>query len=150
MVKGKKKLFVEAYVNDVYRNQTAAAIAAGYSEKTAAQAASRLMKDEDVAAAIAEREKELHEKNTAKADEVIEFLTAVMRGEEVDNILRLKNDGAQEITESPPPAKDRIKAAELLGKYYTLFTDKTQVDGDMNFSVQIDYGGDDGDAEDND
>ncbi len=74
----------------------------------------------------------------------------MMRGEEVDNILRLKNDGAQEITESPPPAKDRIKAAELLGKYYTLFTDKTQVDGDMNFSVQIDYGGDDGDAEDND
>ncbi len=62
LVKGKKKLFVEAYVNDVYRNQTAAAIAAGYSEKTAAQAASRLMKDEDVAAAIAEREKELHEK----------------------------------------------------------------------------------------
>lgn len=135
MVKGKKKLFVEAYVSDVYRNQTKAAIAAGYSERTAAQAASRLMRDDDVAEEIAERERELHKQNTAKADEVIEFLTSAMRGEDIDSVLYLTEDGAQKMTEGPPPARDRIKAAELLGKYYALFTDKTQLDGEG--AVQI-------------
>ncbi len=127
----KRKLaFVDAYVNDIKRNQTAAAIAAGYSEKNAAQTASRLMKDDEVKKAIEERLSELHEQNTAKANEVIEFLTAVMRGEKVDNIPLFVGDGLQKLTEGIPSARDRLKAAEMLGKYYALFTDKTQVEGD--------------------
>lgn len=108
-VKGKKLAFVHAYVNDIKRNQTAAAIAAGYSEKTAAQIASRLMKDEEVAAAIAELENELHEQNTAKANEVMEFLTSMIRDDEIDS-------------------RDRVKAAALLGKHYGLFAEKTSSD----------------------
>lgn len=139
----KEKMFVDAYVNDVKRNQTAAAIAAGYSEKTAPQAASRLMKKDEIKQAIDERLKELHEQNTAQANEVIEFLTAVMRGENVDNIPIFVGDGFQELTEGKPPAKDRLRAAEMLGKYYALFTDKLNVDGDMDYSIKIDYGGGD-------
>lgn len=139
----KEKMFVDAYVNDVKRNQTAAAIAAGYSEKTAPQAASRLMKKDEIKQAIDERLKELHEQNTAQANEVIEFLTAVMRGENVDNIPIFVGDGFQKLTEGKPPAKDRLRAAEMLGKYYALFTDKLNVDGDMDYSINIDYGGED-------
>lgn len=139
----KEKMFVDAYVNDVKRNQTAAAIAAGYSEKTAPQAASRLMKKDEIKQAIDERLKELHEQNTAQANEVIEFLTAVMRGENVDNIPIFVGDGFQELTEGKPPAKDRLRAAEMLGKYYALFTEKLNVDGDMDYSIKIDYGGED-------
>lgn len=139
----KEKMFVDAYVNDVKRNQTAAAIAAGYSEKTAPQAASRLMKKDEIKQAIDERLKELHEQNTAQANEVIEFLTAVMRGENVDNIPIFVGDGFQKLTEGKPPAKDRLRAAEMLGKYYALFTDKLNVDGDMDYSIKIDYGGED-------
>lgn len=127
----KRKLaFVDAYVNDIKRNQTAAAVAAGYSEKNAAQTASRLMKDDEVKKAIEARLIELHEQNTAKANEVIEFLTAVMRGKKVDNIPLFVGDGLQELTEGIPSARDRLKAAEMLGKYYALFTDKTQIEGD--------------------
>lgn len=127
----KRKLeFVDAYVKDIKRNQTAAAIAAGYSEKNAAQTASRLMKDDEVKKAIEERLAELHEQNTAKANEVIEFLTSVMRGEKVDNIPLFVGDGFQELTEGVPSARDRLKAAEMLGKYYALFMDKTQIEGD--------------------
>lgn len=37
---------------------------------------------------------------------------------------------------------DANKAAEMLGKYYALFTDKLNVDGDMDFNIQVDYGDD--------
>ena len=139
----KEKMFVDAYVKDIKRNQTAAAIAAGYSEKTAPQAASRLMKKDEIKQAIDERLKELHEQNTAQANEVIEFLTAVMRGESVDNIPIFVGDGFQKLTEGKPPAKVRLRAAEMLGKYYALFTEKLNVDGDMDYSIKIDYGGGD-------
>ena len=129
----KEKMFVDAYVNDVKRNQTAAAIAAGYSEKTAPQAASRLMKKDEIKQAIDERLKELHEQNTAQANEVIEFLTTVMRGENVD--------GFQKLTEGKPPAKDRLRAAEMLGKYYALFTDRTQIENDGPVVIIDDIGG---------
>lgn len=137
----KEKMFVDAYVNDVRRNQTAAAVAAGYSEKTATQAASRLMKKEEIKQAIDERLKELHEHNTAKSNEVIEFLTSVMRGENVDNIPIFVGDGFQELTEGKPPAKDRLRAAEMLGKYYALFTEKTQIESDGPVVIIDDIGG---------
>lgn len=129
-LKGRQLAFVEAYIHDPKRNQTQAAVTAGYSEKSAAQYASRLMKDDNIITAIKEREKELHEQNTARADEVVEFLTSVMRGETVDNIPLFIGDGEQELTEGVPSAKDRLRAAEMLGKYYALFTDKTHIEGD--------------------
>ncbi len=146
-MKGKKQAFIEAYLSDVKRNQTQAAIDAGYSEKSAAQTASRLMKDKDIKAEIEKREKELHEQNTAKANEVIEFLTSVMRGEKVDNIPLFVGDGLQELTEGIPSAKDRLKAAEMLGKYYALFTDRTQLEGEGLVQIINDIPRGDGDAE---
>lgn len=146
-MKGKKRAFVDAYVNDVKRNQTQAAIKAGYSEKTAAQQASRLMNDEEVKAAIEEIEMELHEQNTAKANEVVEFLTSVMRGENVDNIPLLVGDGVQELTEGIPSAKDRLKAAEMLGKHYGLFTERIQLDAEGTVQIIDDIPRSEGSAE---
>lgn len=36
--------------------------------------------------------------------------------------------------------KERLKAAELLGKRYALFTDKVETDVDMDLNITIDYG----------
>ena len=74
----KEKMFVDAYVKDIKRNQTAAAIAAGYSEKTAPQAASRLMKKDEIKQAIDERLKELHEQNTAKTLTISRYLSVTV------------------------------------------------------------------------
>ncbi len=52
-----------------------------------------------------------------------------MRGEKVDNIPLGLGEGLQKMTQTEPSAKDRLKAAELLGKYYSIFTDKTQIEG---------------------
>lgn len=73
----------------------------------------------------------------------MEYLTSVMRGEHTEQTLRLVGDGVQEITNIDVPAKDRIKAAELLGKRYGLFKDNLQMDGDLSLNIQIDYGEDD-------
>ena len=75
--------------------------------------------------------------------EVIEFLTAIMRGEETEQTLRLVGDGVQRIDDIEVSAKERIKAAELLGKTLQMFTDKVNVSGDMDYNIQIDYGGED-------
>lgn len=133
----RQQAFVEAYVTDIKHNQTAAAIAAGYKEKTAAQAGSRLMKNEKVAAAIAARIEELHEQNTANANEVVEFLSSVMRGEEVDNWVLRAVDGSEELQKGEPSAKDRLKAAEMLSKYYALFTEAVKADDDGKSGVII-------------
>lgn len=48
--------------------------------------------------------------------------------------------GVQKIVEKPPDEKERLKAAELLGKRYALFTDKTQLSADdMHFEITVDY-----------
>lgn len=148
-VKGKKFKFFEAIIADPTITQTQAAIDAGYSEKTAASTASRLMKDPEIIAALGEWKKEQHEKNTARADEVIEFLTSVMRGESVDNIPLFIGDGEQELTEGVPSARDRLKAAEMLGKYYALFTDKHSVEseGIVQIIDDIPRGGTDAELE---
>ena len=45
------------------------------------------------------------------------------------SVLALSGDGCQEVIEKPPDMRERLKAAELLGKRYGLFTDKMDVSG---------------------
>lgn len=51
-----------------------------------------------------------------------------MRGEQREQVLRGVGMGEQTITNMDVGAKDRIKAAELLGKRYRLFTDKVEAE----------------------
>lgn len=70
----------------------------------------------------------MHSAKTADAQEVIEYLTAVMRGEQKEQTLRLIGDGIQTISNIDVSAKERLKAAELLGKRFGLFAEKVKVD----------------------
>lgn len=65
----------------------------------------------------------------AKQDEVLKYLTSVMRGESKSSVLAMAGDGVQEVIQKPPDERERTKAAELLGKRYRLFTDKVEVEG---------------------
>lgn len=135
MLKGRRAVFFEEWKKD--KNATRAALRAGYSKKTARQQGSRLLKDPEIAAAAEEWRRQRHAELTAEADEVDEFLTAVMRGDEVDNIPLFVGDGFQEMRVTAPSVKDRLKAAELLGKRYGLFTDNVSLDGEE--AVRIIY-----------
>lgn len=94
------------------------------------------MKKPEITAALREKEKEIQDKNIAKQEEVLTYLTSIMRGEQSENVLIGIGNGKQKIAKIKVSAKDRIKAAELLGKRYGLWTDKQEVD--INLPTFID------------
>ena len=66
----------------------------------------------------------------AKAEEILEFLTATLRGEVTEEVVvgGFGKSATEKIIKNVD-LKDRLKAAELLGKRYRLFTDKVEVEG---------------------
>ena len=159
----KQKLFCEEYLIDL--NATQAALRAGYSEKTAYSIGNENLKKPEIQEYIQKRLKEKEDALIAKQDEVLKTLTAVMRREKPETVVvtckarkshyddkgkKVTDEAEQPICVEIPTkvsdvnkAADRLRAAEMLGKYYALFTDKLNVDGDMDYSIKIDYGGED-------
>ena len=107
-----KQNFCEAYLEKGYA--TEAAKIAGYSVKPAYSQGCRLLKDVDCEAYIQERLNKAQAKNVASADEVLQFLTRVMRGEEKD---QFGLDAS---------LQDRTKAGVELLKRYDAAKDDTQ------------------------
>lgn len=130
----KQKRFCDFYIET--GNATQAAIKAGYSEKTARKTGSENLTKPDIKQYIDERLAELKNERTADAQEVLEYLTAVMRGEYKEATLIGVGEGAQAVVDIDVGAKDRLKAAELLGKRHALFTDKVDLQtGDIVIKV---------------
>lgn len=123
----KQKRFCDEYLIDL--NATQAAIRAGYSKKAARQLGTENLSKPYIKKYIDERMAEKEDSLIAKQDEVLKYLTSVMRGESKSSVLAMAGDGVQEVIEKPPDEKERTKAAELLGKRYRLFTDKVEVEG---------------------
>ena len=122
----RQKKFCDEYLIDC--NATQAAIRAGYSQKTAKQIGQENLTKPDLKAYIDKQLEILHNQKTADAQEVLEFLTSVMRGEHTEQTLQLIGDGVQTITDIDVSAKERLKAAELIGKRYGMFKDGLNVD----------------------
>lgn len=127
----KQKKFADEYIKT--GNSTQAAINAGYSEKTAYSIGSNNLKKDYIKAYIDERMKQLEEEAIADQAEVLKYLTRVLRDEEREDVLVNVGNYEQEIQSMKVSAKDRIKAAELLGKRYGSWTDKV----DLNSSEGI-------------
>lgn len=136
----KQKRFCDEYLIDC--NATKAAIRAGYSEKTAKQMGAENLSKPDLRAYIDEQLERLHNEKTADAQEVMEYLTAVMRGKTkaTEIVTEFVGDGVSEarLMEKEPSEKERLKAAELIGKRYGLFTDKLGVEGAVPVVIQND------------
>ena len=89
---------------------------------------SRLLTKANVKAYIDEQLEKLQSERVADQQEVMEYLTAVMRGKKTEPLLVLDGEGKQKVVDAIPPVQARTKAAELLGKRYRLFTDKQEVE----------------------
>ena len=113
----KQKAFCDFYIESL--NATQAAKDAGYSDKTARSTGCENLTKPNIKEYIDLRLAELEEQRIANAEEVLQYLTRVMRGEEKD---------AFDLDAS---LQDRTKAAELLGKRYKLFTEKQEITGKM-------------------
>lgn len=117
-----------------------------------------------LAAAIKEELAKIQSQKIATEKEILEYLTSVMRRQQEDNVVVMtRTEGTKYVTdpitkekhrqtvkrEEPQtvkfPAKlsDSNKAAELLGKTYGIFTDRLDIDGDMDLNIKISYGDED-------
>ncbi len=138
----KQRRFCDEYLIDL--NATQAAIRAGYSEKNARNIASENLAKPNIKAYIDERMTEKESQLIATQDEVLKYLTSVLRGESqsTEIVVEGTGDGCSEARtlKKEPSEKDRLRAAELLGKRYGLYTDKVETDVDMALTVNIDYG----------
>ncbi|MEY8307703.1 terminase small subunit [Enterococcus faecium] len=130
----KQKRFCDFYIET--GNATQAAIKAGYSKKAAKEIGYENLTKLHLKSYIDERLAELKNERTADAQEVLEYLTAVMRGNFKEATLIGIGEGVQSIAYIDVGAKDRLKAAELLGKRHALFTDKVDLQtGDIVIKV---------------
>ena len=111
----KQKRFIDYYVETA--NATESAKRASYSSKTAKNiGAENLTK---LNYFIQERLQQLENNRIASQEEVLQYLTKVMRGEEKD---QFGLDAS---------LQDRTKCAELLGKRYGTFKEKVDVTGNI-------------------
>lgn len=131
----RQKRFAEAYLET--GNASEAARRAGYSAKSAKVQGCELLTNPNIRAYVDERLKTAEKERIAKADEVLEYLTKVMRREESETVVvtlkthktfydengkKVVQDTEEpELVAIPSKLMDSNKAAELLGRRYQLF-----------------------------
>ena len=125
----KQQRFCEEYLIDLNATRAYKAVYKNCKKDESARVnGSKLLTNTNIKAYIDEKLEEIHSKNTADAREVIEYLTSVMRGESTAEIVVVEGTGdgcssAVKVNKSPDE-KEKLKAAELLGKRFGLFIDK--------------------------
>lgn len=144
----KQRLFADEYLIDLNATRAYRAVYKNIkNDGVARRNGSRLLTNADIKKYIDDRLEEIHNEKTADAQEVMEYLTAVLRGESTSEEIVVEGlgDGVSEARtmEKRPSEKDRLKAAELLGKRFGLYTDKVEMDADMDLNITVDYGEDD-------
>lgn len=127
----KQMRFCDEYLIDL--NATQAAIRAGYSQKNARNIASENLAKPYIKEYIETRMAEKESSLIASQDEVLKYLTSVLRGESQSEVVVVENIGdftsEARTMKKAPDEKERLKAAELLGKRYGLYKDKVDVEG---------------------
>ena len=144
----KQERFIQEYLIDL--NATQAAMRAGYSAKTAHRIGAENMQKPAIRERIEEILAEIQSKKIAEVTEVMEYLTAVMRREKAESIVVTINEETTthepdakctmrkqtikrevpRIVEIPAKLSDANKAAELLGRRYSMWTDNVNVTDD--------------------
>ena len=144
----KQKLFAEEYLKDLNAARAYKEIYKVKKDETAKVNGCRLLTNANVKKYIDEQLEKIHTEKTADAAEVMEYLTSVMRGESSSEVVVVEGIGEgcsrAKTMDKAPDERERLKAAELIGKRYRLFTGRieAEMDTDMELNVHINYGND--------
>lgn len=117
----KERIFADEYIKTT--NATQSAIKAGYAENSASVTGSKMLRKPKVRQYIDGVMSERSKNTIATADEVLQYLSRVMNGEEKDAF-------GLDVS-----VADRTKAAELLGKRHMLFTEKVKLDAEIEIDI---------------
>lgn len=129
----KQRKFCDEYLIDLNATR---AYKAAYphvkSEGAARACASKLLTKANIKTYIDEQLEKISSEKTADAKEVMEYLTSVMRGESQAEIVVIEGTGdgcsdARRMNKAPDE-KERLKAAELLGRRYGLFKENVNLE----------------------
>lgn len=138
----KQQRFADEYI--ISGNATDAAIKAGYAKKAAYQQGAENLKKPHIKTYINERLEAINSAKIADQTEVLQYLTSVMRGTSQSAVVVIEGDGdgvsSARLMDKTPDEKEKLKAAELLGKRYGSFTEKVEVGADLELNVRVDYG----------
>lgn len=112
------------------------------NSKSAGVLANKLLAKASVRQYVDKKLAELSSKKIASAEEVMEYLTSVLRGESSSEIVVVEGtgDGCSEAraVQKKPDEKEKLKAAELLGKRYGLYTENVNVSGVSTVIIEED------------
>lgn len=132
----KQSTFIDAYLGEAKMNAAQAARIAGYKHPET-QGAENLRK---LRPYIDEVMNKRHSNAIATQEEIQKFFTSVLRGEVKEEVV--SNSG--KILEVPASTKDRLKAAECMGRAYGMFTERKEISGNLNIEIGMgDYDEDD-------
>lgn len=145
----KQKLFVDEYLIDLNATRAYRDVYPNCKKDSSADAAARkLLGNTRIQEYIKQQLKKISSEKIADAQEVMEYLTKVMRREMKESVVvtvtkehseyvdtgdgkprkKTVKEEVPQIVEIPAKLSDANKAAELLGKRYSLFTDKVQAE----------------------
>ena len=142
-LQARQELFCLEYIKD--GNATQAAIRAGYKPKYAGTNADKLLKNTNIRARIDELMAEVQQEKIADAEEVLRYLTSVIRGEATEEVAVGTPIGTEIITKHIG-GREQVKAAELLAKRYGLLTENVKLSGGLPVQIldDMDDSGDGG------
>lgn len=135
----KQKIFADEYI--ICLNATQAykkAYPNVKKDEAASVNGSKLLRNTKVKAYIDERLEELKSERVADQQEVLEFLTSVMRGEVTEPLLVLDGEGTQRVIDARPNVSTRKSAAVDLGKRFGLFTEKVDINATVTKARKFD------------
>lgn len=137
--RSQKMVFVAEFLADPMRNGTQAAIRAGYSANSAKEQAYQMLKEPEIAAAVALADAEQAERLQATADDVVLEMTRMAMFDPgqlthvktVDDIAKLPEDVRRAIVGWSWDRKGKLvlklakeRAIEMLARRHGLFNDK--------------------------
>jgi phage terminase small subunit len=132
----KQKRFADYYIECANATEAYKRAYDCENDVTARTNANKNLQKPTIAQYIEERMKSKEKERIANQDEVLEFLTTVLRGEITERIPIVGKDFF-EFADNTPSIKDRTKAAELLGKRYSLFKENINHTGDIDIHITL-------------
>lgn len=138
----KQKLFCENYLMTMNAVDAYLAVYKNCkSRDNASKHASRLLALPHIRAYVDTCLEKAHSNKVADIQEVMEYLTSVMRGETSSEVVMVigTGEGCSEPCKvsKAPSEKERLKAAELIGKRYALFTGSDTKEDDSDSVVIV-------------
>ena len=150
MLTEKQKLFALEYLKDLNATRAYKEVYKSCKKTNSARkAGSRLLCNLKVQNYLKEQIEDIKSEKISNVTEILEYLTKVLRGESESEIVVIEGVGngcskTKKIKKSPNE-KERLKAAELLGRRYGMFTDNFKTNGNVTINFINDLEEDDGD-----